>query len=180
MQFSWTEYPAQYDDEIETWCDELAVRFALDDDSVKTEHLWYLESDKYEHNKNYFCKIALDGDMPVALLMLAVFEDDAKTHFHERIVYLDTLIVNPTLRSKNYGTRVVADFLQNVGQIIGVDDCIFVSQVHKNNDIAKKLCAKLKFRLICGDNEESNDWFDWVFPASAADRYLGFRGVQSA
>ena len=169
MQLIWIEYPNQHENEIETWCDEFAVCFALDDNSVKAEHQWYLNSDKYTHNKNYFCKVVLDGNVPVALLMVAVFEDAMKTHLHERIVYLDTLIINPAVRGQGYGTRVVADFLQNANEIIGVGHYIFVSQVHKDNDIAKKLCTKLGFGLTC--NEENSDWIDWVFPASAADRY---------
>jgi len=46
MCFTWIDYPAQYEDAIEAWCDESAIRFALDDDSVKSEHQWYLDSDK--------------------------------------------------------------------------------------------------------------------------------------
>jgi predicted GNAT family N-acyltransferase len=138
MQFTWIDYPAQYEDEIETWCDEPAIRFALDDDSVKAEHQWYLDSDKYKHNNNYFCKIVLDNDTPVALFMFAIFKDEKKTHLTENVVYLDTLIINPALRNQSYGARVIAEALKHADQIIGSNHCIFISQIHKDNDNSTK------------------------------------------
>ncbi|MCL2527260.1 MAG: hypothetical protein FWE42_02485 [Defluviitaleaceae bacterium] len=86
MYFTWVDYPAQYEEEIEEWCDEPAIRFALDEDSIKAEHQWYLDSDKYVHNGNYFCKVVLNGDTPIALFMLAAFEDEAKMQLPERLV----------------------------------------------------------------------------------------------
>jgi len=175
MRFTWIDYPEKYEDEIETWCDEPAVRFALDDNSVKVEHKWYLDSDKYTYNENYFCKIALDGGVPVALLMLAVFYDETEVHFTESIVYLDTLIISPALRNQGYGAKIIADILHNAEQIIGSGACVFVSQIHKDNGAAKRLSAKLGFELIFTEAEKNYDWFDWVYPASAAGRYLAFR-----
>jgi len=120
MDFAWRDYPAQYEGEIESWCDELAIRFALDEDSVIAEHEWYLGSDKYTHNENYFCKVVIDDNTPVALFMLAVFRDETRKFLSESIVYLDTLIVNPALRNQNFGSRIMADVLQNAEQIIRV------------------------------------------------------------
>ena len=173
--FTWIDYPANYKDQIETWCDESVIRFALDGDSVITEHQWYLDSGKYEHNENYFCKIVLDGDTPVALLMLAVFNDETKKYLSESIVCIDTLIINPALRNKNYGTKIIADAIQNAEQISGSSKNIFISQIHKDNIAAKKLSAKLGFHFICIEAEKNHNWFDWVYPVSAADRYLSYR-----
>jgi len=175
MHFTWIDYPAKYENEIETWCDEFAIRFALDDDSVITEHQWYLDSDKYKHNENYFCKVVLDGDTPVALFMLAIFSDETKKHLTENIVYLDTLIINPALRNQNFGSRIIADVIQNAEQIIGSSSNIFISQIHKDNDVAKKLATKLGFHFVCTEAEKNHNWFDWVYPASAVDRFISYR-----
>jgi len=175
MDFAWRDYPAQYEGEIESWCDEPAIRFALDEDSVIVEHEWYLGSDKYTHNENYFCKVAIDDNMPVALFMLAVFRDETRKFLSESIVYLDTLIINPALRNQNFGSRIMADVLQNAEQIIGSSSNIFISQIHKDNDAAKKLATKLGFHFVCTETEKNHDWFDWVYPASKADHFLAYR-----
>jgi len=166
MHFTWIDYPAQYKDAIETWCDDPVIRFALDSDSVKTEHQWYLDSDSFAYNRNYFCKIALDGETPVALLMLAI---------RGGIVYLDTLIVNPALRNRGYGARIVAEAIENAERLIGSRDNVFVAQIHKDNEISKKLAHKLGFHFIYTDAEANDDWFDWVYPASAAKDVLALR-----
>ncbi|MCL2405933.1 MAG: GNAT family N-acetyltransferase [Defluviitaleaceae bacterium] len=175
MDFVWKDYPAQYETEIESWCDEPAIRFALDEDSVIAEHKWYLNSDKYVHNENYFCKVVLDDTTPVALFMLAVFRDEARKFLSESIVYLDTLIINPTLRNQNFGSRIIADVIQNAEQIIGSRSNIFISQIRKDNGTAIKLATRLGFHLVCTETEKNHDWFDWVYPASKADRFLAYR-----
>ena len=169
MCFNWTDYPAQYEDEIETWCDESAIRFALDGESIKSEHQWYL--DNYTHNSSYFCKIILDGETPVALLMLATW-NEAKVRFNENFIYIDTLIINPALRNQGYGTRIVIDIMKNVNQLIGSGSNVFIAQIHKDNGISEKLATKLGFQIVYTD---SAPWFDWIYPASVTDRFLVLR-----
>ena len=175
MHFTWIDYPDKYENEIETWCDEPAIRFALDEDNIRTEHQWYLDSDKYVYNENYFCKIVLDGNTPIAIFMLASFYDETKMHLTESIIYLDTLIINPILRNQGLGSKIITDVLQNSEQIVGCSSCIFISQIHKENDIAKKLATKLGFYFIYTEAEKNHEWFDWVYPASAASRFLAYR-----
>jgi RimJ/RimL family protein N-acetyltransferase len=169
MHFNLIDYPAQYECEIETWCDESAIRFALDGDSIKSEHQWYF--DNYTYNSDYFCKIILDGETPVALLMLAIW-NEAKVRFNENFVYFDTLIINPAIRNQGYGTRIVIDIMKNIGQLIGSGDNVFIAQIHKENEISNKLAAKLGFHLVYTD---SDPWFDWIYPDSAAEHFLTLR-----
>ena len=171
MRFNWIDYPAQYEDVIETWCDEAAVRFALDGDSVKSEHHWYLNESNYTHNSDYFCKTILDGETPVALLMLAVW-NEAKIRLNENFIYLDTLIINPALRNQGYGTRIVIDIMNRAGQLVGDGSNVFIAQIHKDNDISQKLANKLGFHLAY---MSAGDWSDWIYPSSATDRFLAMR-----
>jgi len=177
MRFDWIDYPAQYEDEIETWCDEAAVCFALDDDSVKIEHQWYLDSDNYTYNSDYFCKIIFDGETPVAILMMAKW-NEATLRLNENVIYLDTLIINPALRNQGYGTRIVTNVMKRVNQLVGDGTNIFIAQIHKDNDISKKLAGKLGFHRIYLDfmvNDTNRDWFDWIYPLSAAERFIAVR-----
>ena len=112
MQFIWVDYPDQYEHELETWCDE-TVRHAIDDESIKAEHDWYTNSSDHTLNKDYFCKIVLDGEIVVALFMLTMHVDETKKHLTKNIIYLDTLIINPTLRNKGYATKIITEFMQH-------------------------------------------------------------------
>ena len=171
-QFTWINYPAQYESEIETWCDEAAIRFALDSDSVKTEHQWYLNAEGYTHGSNYFCKIALDGETPVALVMLAVYTNETTMHLTENIVYIDTLIINPALRGQGYGTQILYDIIHHADRLIHSRHNIFVAQIHKDNSASKYIVNKLGFQFICTEAEANDTWFNWIYPASATERFL--------
>ena len=163
MQFTWVDYPNIYEAELETWCDE-TVRHAIDGDSIKEEHDWYLENN-YVFNKDYFCKIVLEDKTAVALVMSGTRINKSET---ETVICIDTFIINPELRNQGYGTKIIAEIIQNSENII-------VAQIHKDNETSKKLFKKSGFHFICTEAEINDDWFDWIYPASAADRYLAWR-----
>jgi RimJ/RimL family protein N-acetyltransferase len=173
MQFTWVDYPSQYADEIETWCDEAALKFALDKKSLADEHQMYLD-EEYRLGYNYYCKIILDGDTPVAVLMLAMDEDSSKVHLTEDIVYVETLIINPALRGKGYGAKIMTELLKNQLTLIDHDHNIFVSQIRKDNDVSKKLMQKLGFTYMRFEGDEDNDWFNWVYPESCTERFAAY------
>ena len=170
MQFTWIDYPGQYETELEHWCDE-TVRYAIDAESIKEEHGWY--ANHHTLGKDYFCKVVLDCEAVVALFMVRI--DKAKTPCHENVVFLDTLIINPALRHQGYATRIITELIQHTKNIIPLNNNIFVAQIHKDNEFSKKLAAKLNFHFIYTDAEANDDWFDWVYPAKAAGRYLALR-----
>ena len=51
MQFSWIDYPGQYEAELEHWCDETARRYALSYKSIKKEHEWYANASEHILNQ---------------------------------------------------------------------------------------------------------------------------------
>ena len=170
MQFTWVDYPNQYEAELETWCDE-TVRHAIDGDSIREEHDWYTNNN-HVLNKDYFCKIVLEDKTAVALVMLRMCIAESKT---EIPLCIDTFIINPALRHQGYGTKIIAEIIQHAEKIIPFDNNIIVAQIHKENDISKKLFKNSGFYFIYTDAEADDDWFDWIYPASAADRYLAWR-----
>lgn len=174
MQFIWINYPNQYESELESWCDE-TLRHAIDGDSIKEEHDWYINASDHTFNKNYFCKIVLDGEIIAALVMLVIRKNKLKPNFKETVIYIDTFIINPVLRNQGYGTRIIIELVQNTDKIIPFGNNILVAQIHKDNDNSKKLFKKLGFHFIYTDAEANDDWFDWIYPASAANRYLAWR-----
>ena len=85
MQFTWVDYPDQYEAELESWCDE-TVRHAIDEKSIKSEHEWYSDvRNGHTLNKDYFCKVVLDCEAVVALFMLRLCE--TSLHFTKITIY---------------------------------------------------------------------------------------------
>lgn len=169
MTYQWIDYPDKYEAELENWCDEMVRRFAIDNDTIMAEHLEAV--DDYDHNFSYFCKIVLEGDKPVGLILVEVDEDPSKEFLTEDIVRIATFIVDPGLRNQGYGEKIIKDFMANAPAIIQHDHNIFVSQVHKDNAIAQKFVNTLGFVLCETDDMEEEDWHNWVYPPTAVERY---------
>ena len=173
MKFTWVDYPAQFEEEIEGWCDEYAAAFALDCDSVKMEHQWYLNADR-TLNHDYFNKIILEDGTPIALLMMAINEEERREKLTENVIHLDTLIINPLYRNKGYGARILTDILEHAEEIIGRDNNVFLGQIHKDNTISIKLMHKLGFESVAFLDETQDDWGNWVYPPSAAENIRSY------
>ncbi|MCL2189742.1 MAG: GNAT family N-acetyltransferase [Defluviitaleaceae bacterium] len=168
MQFTWVDYPAQHATEIDTWCDKAATEFALDNDTISEEHQEYLDED-YRPGYNYFCKVALEGETPVALVMLTIDDDPSKEHLTEEIVNFETILINPALRNRGYGAKVVMDIINHAPALIDHGHNVFVMQIHKDNAPSVALAKKLEFTFIPDEDEDT--WFNWVYPPSAAARF---------
>ena len=57
MKFKWVDYCELYEAETEMWSsDELTLKYAINE-SIKSEHSYYLIESGYVHNETYFCKI---------------------------------------------------------------------------------------------------------------------------
>ena len=167
MHFNWIDYPASYATQIETWCSKVEKKFTLNTGTVQGDHQENLEDDR-KLNYNYFCKIAMEEDIPVALVMLIIDEDNTKQHISDDIIWLDSFIINPALRNKGYGQKVIQELLENPKDIInGSEKDIFCAQIHKYNAISQKLMQKLGFYLAVTSDLYDDDWQNWVYPATA-------------
>ncbi|MCL2187403.1 MAG: GNAT family N-acetyltransferase [Defluviitaleaceae bacterium] len=160
MHYKWIDYPAQFEKRIEGWCDQYAMQIAMEDDTAKVENQWYLATpDTYTHID--YNKIALEGDTPIALLMMVVIKEKSIVHF-------DTLIVNPKMRKQGHGVRALTDVLQNAEAIIGVENPVFVGQIRKDNNVSIRLMEKLGFQCVDDAHKRDDAWCNWVYPAGAA------------
>ena len=157
MQFTWVDYPNRYEAELENWCDE-TVRHAIDGESIREEHDWYTNNN-HVFNKDYFCKIVLEDKVAVGLVMLVMRINESET---ETVIYIDTFIINPALRNRGYGIKIIDEIIQYTEKIIPFDNNIIIAQIHRDNDISKKLFKKSGFYFVCTDTESNDDWFDWI------------------
>ena len=129
MLFKWVDYCEKYEDEIETWRhDELVDRYVTDD-GTKADHLMYLTDERfkeYEYNKGYFCKVVLEEEIIIAVLMIFRSERIPTTIEH--------FIVNPKYRNKGYGTKIINELIHNTRTIIGFDSDFFETGAWLDND----------------------------------------------
>jgi len=142
MQFKWVDYCEKYEDEIETCShDELVARYVTDD-GTKADYLIYLSDERFkefEYNKGYFCKVVLEEDKIIAVLMI----------FRKEMIYttIEHFIVNPKYRNKGYGTKIIGELIHNFREITGFDSDNFNSGADLDNKASMRVWEKNGFIL---------------------------------
>lgn len=118
MNLVWIDYNESFKNEIETWTNDVDTkRYACDSwhDSYlyylnETEH--YFDKDgnqcfhKYQYNKDYFCKIVLNDEDIIAVLIMLGGDNHPLT--------INPIIINPLFRNQGYCTAIIKNLIQNI------------------------------------------------------------------
>ena len=174
MQFTWIDYPDNYEDELEKWYGE-SIQFTEINNSIKNHHEWFIKVGGHSLGADYFCKIILDGSILTALCFITIYEDNSKTKLTENIINIEAFITNPVIRNQGYATRAITELMQKAEKIIPSTNNIFIAQIHKDNIASKKLFENLGFHLICTEEEMGNNMFDWIYPVEMTEKFMIFR-----
>ena len=94
---------------------------------------------EYEYNKGYFCKVVLEGNKIVAILMIFRSEAIPTTIEH--------FIVNPRYRNKGCGTKIINELINYTSDIIGFNENCFESGAKSDNEASKRVWIKNGFTL---------------------------------
>ena len=161
MLFKWVDYCEKYEDEVEAWCqDELSLRYATDNCIIKDYEYWRNENG-FIHNKTCFCKIVLDGEQPVAVLIILAGNGCP--------LNINPIIVNPTLRNKGYCTRVIKELVDYTWEILAVNQQYFEAGISIENTACIRAFEKVGF-VLAGQHKDG-DFTYWVYPASELENY---------
>ena len=94
---------------LDAWRSDAIARFAMDG-PVSGEWQYYVDSGEYRAGVDAFCKVALLGSRPVAVMI--VLCNPAYP------VGINPIIVDPALCGQGYGGEVLREFLANVDAIL--------------------------------------------------------------
>jgi len=154
MLFKWVDYCEKYEDEIESWMDDDTRRFSSD--SIKEDHEYYILSDEYENNINYFCKVIFDGEEIIAVII--ILRGD------EYPVHVNPIIVNPKYRNKGYGTKILFELINNIFEITGFEEKVFHAVIFGDNNASIRTFEKVGF-VLAGTHIDGDCGY-WVYPDS--------------
>ena len=169
MYYTWVDYGTEYEDEIETWTlDEDTKRFSSDD-GIKDDHEYYISSGDYVYNKTYFCKVALDGGIPIAVMILLGGEGHP--------LNINPIIVNPAHRNQGHGTRIISEFIINKREIIGKDVGMIEAGIFTANKASIRAFERAGF--VLGGRHKSGNFGYWVYPPSKIKEFQHYSIYES-
>jgi len=164
MHYTWDDYGAKYADELESWRSDHATRkFGID--SAKEAHQDTLDSDEYEYNEEYFCKVVLENSEVVAIILILRGDGYPTT--------ISEITVNPKHRHKGHGTKIINELTANLSQIIGFDGDIFQVMIYPNNPASMRAFEKADF-VLAGEHIDG-DCSYWCYPAAKLTEYQAYQ-----
>lgn len=171
MLFKWVDYCEKYEDEIDAWMnDELIIRHAVDE-SLKADHLYYATSNEFILNKNYFCKVILEGENVIAVMTLLI--NERITNLNKNLILINSIFTSPAKRNQGYGTKIINELIKDTEKIIPYTDNIFEAEIDTDNSRSIHTFDKLGFIFI-GTHDKNDYGYEfgyWVYPASELEHY---------
>ena len=143
MYYKWIDFDnSPYEEEIKKWCqDELSLRYATDEgDGIKEDYDYWRKEDGFIHNETCFCKVVLEKEQPVAVLIMLGGEGYP--------LNINPIIVNPALRGKSHCTRIIKELVEHTDKIILQDLKWFSAGIAMENVACVRAFEKAGFILF--------------------------------
>jgi Acetyltransferases, including N-acetylases of ribosomal proteins len=169
MIFKWVNYSSKYETEIASWTDdENTRRYAAFDESIRERYEYYVRVCG-DYDEPYSCKVVLDGDIVAASLFIS----KNNTYPHQiTLNRINLIIVNPKLRSKGYGTKIIRELVDDssvIPEIAQSGGSAFSGSVDLQNTASMKVLEKSGFALA-GVNTQ-DEFSHWIYPPTEADNF---------
>lgn len=138
MNFIWQDYEAFDKAVIEAWLDfEARKMTGINDSFEELYRYWQSES---ASGKELWCKVVLQADLPVAVVLVGCCEDEFT---------VSELIVAPNLRGKGLGTAVVSELIKHSAEILDmhrrVESIRFKAVIYPDNGASRRAFEKSGF-----------------------------------
>lgn len=143
----WERYnpakPLQYEDYnnlINLWSSDRTIRkyIRLDDDSIADLFVKLVKSDKYDSEAFFY---AFEDDYLVGVVYITSPIDDLEE------TNIDFLIVNPRLKAKGIGTRMIASIKNNPTFFAEGHNDTFATSIERTNEASKRVFIKNGFKV---------------------------------
>ena len=173
MRFTWKEYSAEYQDIIDSWCDELAEHGLGLGYSYQEDYEYYTTEEAETLNETYANKVVFEDGVPVGAMAFLI--DPGPKYLPVPLVTIHTIITAPEYRNKGYGAAIIKEAIEHFGDILpaykGVS-CVFDAETEENpagDNVLKR--AGFVFAVSEKWEEHEGDINWWICPEDALEGY---------
>ena len=133
MRYQWADYHRSYEETVESWLDQEAVKYTGCDDGWSGYFEYWVHEPGTALNENFFAKVILDHEEAIGIM--AIFAEESR-------YYIQEFIISPDNRRKGIGSEVLKELLENGECIVGkeiksAEACIFPSNVSSRRAFEK-------------------------------------------
>ena len=147
MNFIWKDYSFEYAEKIEDFLDKEAFKYTSCEDGFNDFYTyWYNELGE----SNFWCKVILIENEPIAVISLAKAPDNVFT--------VQEFIVSPSYRGKGCGSNILRELLFCSKEIIGQEISVAEAVIYPNNIASQKAFQKAGF-VYTNAHPDGDAWY---------------------
>ena len=148
MNLVWHDYDPKTMGYIETWLDEIAVKFTGLDEGFRSFYEYWAKENGFAVGENYWCKVVLVNDEPVAVLACSLYD---------AVVTIMEIVVKPENRGKGIGTKLLKELWEKE-EILGFPIQKSEAVIFPRNIASQRAFEKAGFRYHHA-NEDGDAWY---------------------
>lgn len=139
MKFKWEKYNSTHEKLVNSWLDDIAVKFTGLDDGWNEFYRYWMQEAKADETCEDFCFIVSECDVPFAVIYVAVQLSE---------LTISECIVAPSKRGKGYGSAAIKEFIDNCPLLTGKNIIKAHAVIYPNNKASQKAFEKAAFTFV--------------------------------
>ncbi len=144
MRFKWEKYHSTYEKLVDSWLDDVAVKFTGLDDGWKDFYSYWMQESKTDDTCEDFCFIVSDCDVPFAVIYVG-------TKLCE--LTISECIVAPDKRGMGYGSSAIKELMENCSFILEKNIIKAHAVIYSNNIASQRAFEKAGFTFISAHSD---------------------------
>ncbi len=149
MRFKWIDYSEEYDDIVESWLDEEAVRLTGIDDGFREYFKYWISDSDTKYGENFWVKVIFENEKPIGVLAIGLWEGEFT---------IAEIIISPYWRRKGIGSSAISEWIECSSSIIGVSCQKANAVIFPNNIASQKAFEKAGFKFVSA-HPDGDAWY---------------------
>lgn len=149
MRFQWMDYAEEYEDVVESWLDEEAVRFTGIDEGFWDYFQYMIKEPDTKYGENFWVKVILEKGKPVGMMAVGLWE---------KSFTISEIIISPTHRGNGIGSAAIREWIDFSDSLIGVPCEKAKAVIFPNNTASQKAFEKAGFRFVSA-HPDGDAWY---------------------
>ena len=149
MRFQWIDYAPEYEDAVESWLDEDAVRFTGLDEGFREYFRYLIHDPDTKYGENFWVKILLEKEQPVGIMAVGLWEN---------CFILSEIVIAASRRGNGIGSAAIREWIDCSDAIVGVPCENAKAVIFPSNTASQKAFEKAGFRFVSA-HPDGDAWY---------------------
>lgn len=149
MRFKWIDYAEEYEDTVESWLDEEAVRLTGMDEGFQDYFQCMINDSDTKYGENFWVKVIFEKEKPIGIMAVGLWE---------KSFIISEIIISSSHRGNGIGSAAIREWIDFSNSIIGVSCEKAKAVIFPNNIASQKAFEKAGFKFVSA-HPDGDAWY---------------------